>query len=122
MKRKRKNDQIRRKTMRPALLALAAALLPGFSGCGRTENVWLETESISAKKTEAFTDAEGAGRETADLADDEPDTTIWVHVCGAVSVPGVYELPSGSRIYEAIEAAGGIDVYKRQSNICLGLS
>ncbi len=31
---------------------------------------------------------------------------VCVHVCGAVNNPGVYELPKGSRIYEAIEAAG----------------
>lgn len=32
---------------------------------------------------------------------------IYVHVCGAVKSPGVYELPAGSRFYEAVEAAGG---------------
>lgn len=31
---------------------------------------------------------------------------VCVHVCGAVNNPGVYELPKGSRIYEAIDAAG----------------
>ena len=31
-----------------------------------------------------------------------------VHVCGAVEQPGVYELPQGSRIYQAIECAGGL--------------
>nr|WP_269141917.1 helix-hairpin-helix domain-containing protein [Lientehia hominis] len=51
---------------------------------------------------------DSVGQNTADPAEDEPDTNIWVHVCGAVSVPGVYELPFGSRIYEAIEAAGGM--------------
>lgn len=30
-----------------------------------------------------------------------------VYVCGAVMSPGVYNLPEGSRIYEAIEMAGG---------------
>lgn len=34
-------------------------------------------------------------------------STIFVHVCGQVVSPGVYELPAGSRIYEAVEAAGG---------------
>lgn len=33
---------------------------------------------------------------------------IYVHVCGEVRAPGVYELPQGSRVYEAIEAAGGM--------------
>lgn len=32
---------------------------------------------------------------------------IYVYVCGAVVSPGVYELPDGSRVYEAITAAGG---------------
>ena len=30
-----------------------------------------------------------------------------VHVCGEVANPGIYELPAGSRIYEAVKAAGG---------------
>jgi len=32
---------------------------------------------------------------------------IFVHVCGQVNVPGVYELPAGSRVYEAVLLAGG---------------
>ena len=30
-----------------------------------------------------------------------------VHVCGAVKNPGVYNLKAGSRVYEAVEKAGG---------------
>jgi len=33
--------------------------------------------------------------------------TICVHVCGAVNHPDVYELASGSRVYEAVKKAGG---------------
>ena len=36
-----------------------------------------------------------------------PREIICVHVCGFVKHPGVYELPIGSRIYQAIEKAGG---------------
>lgn len=32
---------------------------------------------------------------------------IFVYVCGAVKQEGVYELPEGSRVYEAVEKAGG---------------
>lgn len=35
------------------------------------------------------------------------NTMICVHVCGAVEKAGVYELPAGSRVYEAVRAAGG---------------
>ena len=37
----------------------------------------------------------------------EMETTLFVYVCGAVLNEGVYELPVGSRVYEAIEMAGG---------------
>ena len=33
--------------------------------------------------------------------------SVVVHVAGAVAEPGVYELPSGSRVHAAIDAAGG---------------
>lgn len=33
--------------------------------------------------------------------------SIFVYVCGAVKCEGVYELPCGSRVYEAVEKAGG---------------
>ena len=33
---------------------------------------------------------------------------LYIHVCGEVAAPGVYELPAGSRMYEAVEKAGGM--------------
>ena len=36
-----------------------------------------------------------------------PTTTLFVHVEGAVNMPGVYRLPGDARIFEAIDAAGG---------------
>ena len=41
-----------------------------------------------------------------DASQEEPQTLV-VHICGAVSAPGVYELPAGSRIIDAVEAGGG---------------
>ena len=35
-------------------------------------------------------------------------SSICVYVCGAVCNEGVYELPKGSRVYEALEKAGGL--------------
>ena len=34
-------------------------------------------------------------------------SVLFVHICGEVAKPGVYELPAGSRVFEAVEAAGG---------------
>lgn len=42
-----------------------------------------------------------------DTGDGFRSQKIYVHVCGAVKRPGVYELPAGSRFYEAVEEAGG---------------
>lgn len=33
---------------------------------------------------------------------------VWVHVCGAVRHPGVYEVRAGGRVADAVEAAGGM--------------
>ena len=38
---------------------------------------------------------------------EEEPQEIYIDVCGAVSCPGVYILPEGSRVFRAIEAAGG---------------
>ena len=35
------------------------------------------------------------------------DPGIYVHVCGRVTSPGVYLLSEGSRVWDAVEAAGG---------------
>ena len=41
------------------------------------------------------------------VAPAEKAPTLVVHICGAVAAPGVYELPAGSRIIDAVEAGGG---------------
>ena len=71
-------------------LQLAHALLPG-------------TEfSISKAQTSTSEPIE-------DTASDTPiaEKTIFVHVEGAVATPGLLELSEGSRVYDAIQAAGG---------------
>ena len=44
--------------------------------------------------------------ELSDASSEEAKPLV-VHICGAVSAPGVYELPAGSRIIDAVEAGGG---------------
>ena len=36
-----------------------------------------------------------------------PTVTVYVHVDGAVQRPGVYALPGGARVFDAIDSAGG---------------
>lgn len=56
---------------------------------------------------EAESSAGSTGRAELSDASLEEAKTLVVHICGAVSAPGVYELPAGSRIIDAVEAGGG---------------
>ena len=57
----------------------------------------------------AYEDASLKGTEKAAAVSETEamDPAFVVHVCGEVANPGIYELPAGSRIYEAVKAAGG---------------
>lgn len=69
-----------------------------------------EAES-NAEDTDPNREAEPSAGSTdrTELSDasSEEEKTLVVHICGAVSAPGVYELPAGSRIIDAVEAGGG---------------
>ena len=56
---------------------------------------------------EAESNAGSTDRTELSDASSEEEKTLVVHICGAVSAPGVYELPAGSRIIDAVEAGGG---------------
>ncbi len=86
------------KRMKMAILVLLPVVLT--IGCGRTEP-YLETFSTS-EETETATIAETESEEK------EESDTVYIYVCGEVNAPGVYALPNGSRIFEALALAGGL--------------
>ena len=55
---------------------------------------------------EEHSEAETSGVPSAEQTQ-EPEEFIYVHVCGQVVSPGVYQLLKGSRVYEAVAMAGG---------------
>lgn len=55
----------------------------------------------------------------APVAADPPATTIMVHVVGAVQRPGVYELPAGTRVLDAIRTAGGFTPEAQRESVNL---
>lgn len=60
----------------------------------------------AAKAGQYGSDADGSAQ-TVGGEQPADSTVIWVHVCGAVRKAGVYELPAGSRVFEAVQEAGG---------------
>ena len=69
----------------------------------------------------------GAEQGTGTFGQDpkKQDTDVcYVHVTGAVAHPGVYQLPAGSRVYQAIEMAGGLteQASEREINLAEGIT
>ena len=69
-----------------------------FTGC-KEESYFQSTELVEAS------DQVESEKE---VVDDLLPEQIYVQIAGAVAKPDVYELPVGSRVYAAIEAAGGL--------------
>lgn len=79
-----------------------------LTACSGKEDMVLElgeTHDMSSQDMSGLDD-ESAGLST-DVSIDAAPAKIYVHICGAVVNPGVYELEAGSRVFEGIKAAGG---------------
>ena len=66
--------------------------------------------SISGDSCNSENGSEGTadlGEVAEDSRETEEPQTMYVDVCGAVVNPGVYKLETGSRIFQAVDAAGG---------------
>lgn len=77
-----------------------------LNGCGtaaETQISWqMEEESSAMEESWESGVTQEAASETA------AKSMIYVYICGAVANPGVYEIAEGSRLFEAIDAAGGM--------------
>lgn len=89
------------------LLVMCAALC----GCGSGADLELKSleDRAAPEESASLGEIELPGEETeAKEAEAEPEPVpIKVFVCGAVANEGVYELPEGSRVFDAVQAAGG---------------
>lgn len=63
--------------------------------------------AASAPSAPAVVLPEPSATTPAPASSDAPATVVWVHVVGQVAAPGLVELPSGSRVADAVAAAGG---------------
>lgn len=106
----------KRRIYLPVIIVLTGCLF-GLTACSANE------EALFVENTESFPVEEQDGQiedkvvstdAAVDNGEVHTDTVIFeeegrlaVHVCGAVNVPGVYELKEGSRVMDAVLAAGG---------------
>lgn len=108
-----------KRTARAAMSCLMLLLLYGCADQGQISSaVTVLSEETGAPENggqpvnDAVQDEAGEASDTG--AERGIDTSLreteslTVFVCGSVETPGVYELPAGSRVYEAIELAGGM--------------
>lgn len=74
-----------------------------LSGCGDSNDV----KVYEAGEDEEISDDV---MESGNISYDAETTKeyVYVQLCGAVANPGVYKILSGTRVYEAVEAAGGL--------------
>lgn len=91
------------------ILFILAVTCLSLCSCGKKNEEIIEIEELVNDETDqedSETNQEEEVREK--IAEDTEDEYIYVHVCGAVEVPGVYSIKKPARVYEALELAGGI--------------
>jgi competence protein ComEA len=93
--------------VRIVVLSLSGFVVAGLVGLGIVQYRADQVAQVAATRPEPLKVA--AAPVAASPAAPPPATKkeIWVHVTGAVQKPGVYQLPEGARLAEALTAAGG---------------
>lgn len=86
-------------------LFILMVLALSFAGCAKDTEIYLEEA-----QTESVPETEQAQEEVRTQKPDKETEVLplVVYVCGEVVNPGVYELTSGMRICDAVDAAGGL--------------
>lgn len=105
------------KIIAAAVFLTVAGLCYGFAG-GREETVILGENVNGNVSTGIAESSDSPIVYEAESQETEP-IKCFVHICGEVENPGVYELAEGSRIFEAVEMAGGFTKEASQSSLNL---
>ena len=118
------------KIVAAAVFLTAAGLYYGFVG-KKADAVRLdENGHVVAAESESFANlgvgvvdeaalGELAGLQGQNNVAETDSEGVYVHICGEVEKPGVYELEEGSRVFQAVEAAGGFTAEASQSSMNL---
>ncbi len=78
------------------------------SQAGELEDRQLEAGKLKDRESEAGEEMFSVSqKETENGKQEEQVSACFVHICGEVISPGVYEMEEGSRIFQAVDIAGG---------------
>ena len=100
-----------------ALCVLGAGVCYGLSRNHEARRPGISLSEESAFDSRETVNGIGAGdgpaaltaeKDSLESAGEETALPFYVHICGEVVSPGVYELKEGSRVFQAIEKAGGV--------------
>jgi competence protein ComEA len=89
------------------LIVFLVVVSLSLGACNGKEEFYIDIESMEEKSGSEEIVVEAEAEKTDESREKEP-SDIYVQVCGAVANPGVYTLKEGSRIFEAIDLAGGL--------------
>ena len=93
------------KVLLTLIFILAAGFIFVYDSRKNTDIRW-QTADETMAETGTFTDSTEEKTDETDTGEIE-DETIYVYICGYVRQPDVYALKNGTRLYEAVKAAGG---------------
>ena len=101
---------------------LVISLSLALCGCSRYYPDEISLEDYEERGVTAEVSGDDVSETVTEQGKDK-EAHIYVYVCGEVASPGVYELAAGSRVYEAIELAGGVTAegdiaYINQAELC----
>lgn len=90
------------------LALLVLAVIVGFNGISGWVKAQGETVLEASESADGTTEASPQGTvETTPSEAPQEASMMTVHICGAVAVPGVFQVPEGSRVNDVLEMAGG---------------
>ena len=83
-----------------------------------------ENDQQSTRNADGAKHSEQVDSSSSEIENSVSISQIYVYICGAVVTPDVYALPEGSRVYEAVQLAGGLadDADADQVNLAVVLS
>ena len=120
---KKKSNDKRKWRLWVLLLLWSCLGLCLMAGCGQKSYFQTKEEGTGTAEADADASETDAGEDEAgddrtggsardedaeDISEEAPGTDCFVDVSGAVVNPGVYRLSAGSRVFEAIQMAGGL--------------